>query len=39
MAVLSQRIIAKVSGPAWEQMRGQSWRRRRLLFGEQHADG
>ena len=32
MGVLSQRIIAKVSGPAWEQLRGQFMQIARLLL-------
>jgi hypothetical protein len=32
MAALSQRIIAKVSGPAWEQLRGQFMQISRLLL-------
>lgn len=32
MGVLSQRAIAKVSGPAWEQLRGQFLQTARLLL-------
>ncbi len=32
MGILSQRIIAKVSGPAWEQIRGQFMQMARLLL-------
>ena len=32
MGELSQRIIAKVSGPAWEQLRGQFMQIARLLL-------
>ena len=32
MDILSQRIIAKVSGPAWEQLRGQFLQIARLLL-------
>jgi len=32
MGILSQRIIAKVSGPAWEQIRGQFMQISRLLL-------
>jgi len=32
MGILSQRIIAKVSGPAWESLRGQFMQISRLLL-------
>jgi hypothetical protein len=36
MRELSQRIIAKVSGPAWEQLRGQFMQIGRLLLAVSH---